>query len=193
MLNIFGDDRITIIHDGPTGALYEYIKSSMDTTSQNINLYKIRYNSNEKSLIESLNYGRESTSKYIYFLEDDYYHKPNSRTVLFEGLNLNTQFRKIVSLYDHPDRYTRTDDMDYGHTRLFLGNRAHWRTAESTTCTWAVETSLYKNEVFDVAMAYKLNDRGFFRAIYESNIRLITPIPAMSTHCHEPFISPFFI
>jgi hypothetical protein len=38
----------------------------------------------------------------IYFLENDYLHKPNSDKIIQEGLQLGASF---ISLYDHPDKY----------------------------------------------------------------------------------------
>ena len=43
-----------------------------------------------------------SDSDTVYFLENDYLHKPDSRVIIEEGLSLGAQF---VSLYDHPDKY----------------------------------------------------------------------------------------
>lgn len=128
----------------------------------------------------------------FYFLEDDYLHKPSWSKVLFDGYELAKRDKNtIITLYDHPDRYTRNDDIDYVMD-IILGNNYHWRTSESTTCTYAVTSEDY-SQIFDVAKYYNINDREFFRnIILWHNFKLITPIPAPSTHLHIPYISPFF-
>lgn len=172
------------VHDGPEGPLFEVL----DTYTQ-IKIVKINENSNEKSLQTSLNLGLEVTGDYTYFIEDDYRHKENALSLLVEGLEFNNG--RPVTLYDHPDRYIRTDDIDYGKTYLYMGKSCYWRTAESTTCTWAIEDDLYKLVVAKVAKSYGLNDRQFFRNLYHANMGLLTPMPGASTHCHEPFLSPY--
>lgn len=128
----------------------------------------------------------------FYFLEDDYSHKPQWSKILFDGYLLSQKDKRtIISLYDHPDRYSRNDDIDYG-LKIFTGNYCHWRSSESTTCTYAVTTDDY-NEIYETARNFGINDRMFFRQIIQnSGYKLITPIPAVATHLHVPFISPYF-
>lgn len=127
----------------------------------------------------------------FYFLEDDYYHSPSWSKILLDGYLLACRDKRtIISLYDHPDRYTRRDDIDYG-LELILGNNSHWRTSESTTCTWAITPEDY-NEIYPTARHFGINDRQFFRtAIQNYGYRLITPIPSPATHLHIPYMSPF--
>lgn len=176
--------KFTMIHDGPSGPLEDIFKENCSGQLININ-----YNSNHKSLIECLNYAKSSKADYIYFLEDDYIHRDGAIECLFDGLSLFPN--SVISLYDHPDRYERTDDLDRGKSYIYTGKTCHWRTAESTTCTWASSKYLYDNVLYDIAKQHCLNDRDFFRnLIVGPNIRLVTPMPAYSTHCHLPFLSP---
>ena len=41
----------------------------------------------------------------VYFIENDYLHKPGSEEVIKEAFELGASF---VSLYDHPDKYIDT-------------------------------------------------------------------------------------
>lgn len=192
---MFQRSKFTIIHDGPDGPLMKRIRDY--SNFMNIEIDKVNYNSNGQSLQRSLECGLTSSAKYIYFLEDDYMHNfkgGHAYKYMLDGLTLDTGFQKIVSLYSHPDRFTRNDDIDKIDLKLFMGQECYWRTAESTTCTWAIESDLFKNTVYNIARAYGLQDREMFRALYRlpNQVRLITSLPAYSTHCHEPFMSPFW-
>jgi len=77
---------------------------------------------------------------FIYLLEDDYLHLPNSKKVLLEGLEI----ADYVTLYDHPDKYIL--DKNGGNpfnykqlqkTKLHLTKSSHWRECNSTTMTFS--------------------------------------------------------
>jgi hypothetical protein len=76
----------------------------------------------------------------VYLLEDDYLHRPGSKKVIFEGLEI----ADYVTLYDHPDKY-KLDGNGGNHfnyknlqkTRLYLTASAHWRECNSTTMTFS--------------------------------------------------------
>lgn len=179
------DVRFSAIHDGPVGPLYDILNDY-----NWINVDKINYSSNEMSLAATLDHAMGiPETDYIYFVEDDYLHKSGAINALLKGF----EFNSLVTLYDHPDRYTRTDDVDYGRTQVFIdnSNNCYWRTAESTTCTWAVTQDLFIYRVHKLANRYLLKDRELFRALYKENTKLLSPMSGFSTHCHEPFLSPF--
>lgn len=175
--------QINAVHDGPCGILHQ----TLDFLD--IPIEKIDFKNNLQSLEYCLFFAAGAPeSDIIYFVEDDYLHTDDALETLLEGFSLTKD--SIISLYDHPDRYTRNDDVDYEKTKIVLGKKKYWRTAESTTCTWAITSKLYER-VFDVAYEYGLYDRGLFRALALRNIKLHTPMVASSTHCHMPFMSPF--
>jgi hypothetical protein len=175
--------NIYIIIDGDKGYLSDYIESLG---------YDIIY-INKKSNKYSLNYCYEFANilqdcNNIYFIEDDYWHTENSLNTINEGVN---SFG-LVTGYDHMDRYTQADDITYGKETIKISEKYYWRTAESTTCSWAASKNIY-NQISDIAIEELLEDRNFFRRlIIEKNIRLHTPIPAVSTHVYNGVISPFF-
>lgn len=176
-------DKIFIIIDGDKGFLSDYIES----LGYNITYINVR--SNEKSLKYCYDLAHSlDDSNNIYFIEDDYWHVENALDIINEGVeNLG-----LVTGYDHLDRYVRTDDITLGKEHIVLTENRHWRTAESTTCTWAVSKTIF-NKIFILAQQELLNDRRFFRTlISQYNIRLFTPIPSVSTHLMADHISPFF-
>lgn len=172
------------IHDGPIGPLYDMLQE------YEFEIIKIEKQSNEYSLVTSLECGAYSQNSKIYFVEDDYLHTKQGNRLLNEGFELLNNTNTFISLYDHPDRYVRTDDLDFGRTNVFAGKVCHWRTAESTTCTWATTKDAYEEFAYDLAMKHLLNDREFFRSALQMGKKLITPMPGASTHCHIPFLSP---
>ena len=133
----------------------------------------------------------------VYFIENDYLHKPKSRIILEEGLNLGAKF---VSLYDHPDKYL--DPSKGGNpycqggaeaTRVYLSESTHWKITNSTTMTFAatVET-LKENE--DILRKHTdgshPNDFQMFLELGKHNKLLITPLPGYATHGETAWLTP---
>lgn len=172
---------IHVIHDGESSALLDYIRFMRVSDGA---IYCVNYGST-KSLDYQWDYADTLTGDWIYFVEDDYLHSPDAARVLLEGA---TKF-DLLSLYDHSDRYTRSDDRTTGKDTVTLSHSCHWRTAESTTSTWATSRKLW-NEIKDTARKHCANDRQFFYDLIERAIRLWTPIPARSTHCLNGYMSP---
>ena len=88
---------------------------------------------------------------YLYLLEDDYLHLPNSKQILLEGL----QIADYVTLYDHPDMYKIHSPNFLVHDGLpkcsiFLTKSKHWRESISTTMTFAakVQTLIEDSEIW---------------------------------------------
>ncbi len=137
------------------------------------------------SIQHAYNYADKLTGDWIYFVEDDYLHAPDATRVMLEGAN---KF-ELISLYDHLDRYTRSDDRTIGKESVDLTHSCHWRTAESTCHTWACSRYLW-SRIRGVAKRHGPNDRSFFYELIDSGDRLWIPIPARSTHCMKGYMSP---
>jgi hypothetical protein len=132
-------------------------------------------------------YLNEFKNRDVYFVEDDYLHLPYSLSLIQEGVD---RFN-LVTGYDHTDRYTRIDDVSFQQESIVLGSTCHWRTAESTTCTWATRGGEWGEKIVNIAKQYLLEDRAFFRHLINSQIRLYTPIPGCTTHMNANQLSPF--
>jgi hypothetical protein len=133
----------------------------------------------------------------VYFIENDYLHKPGSPNILKEGLSLGASF---VSLYDHPDKYL--DPSRGGNpyceggaedTRVYLTNSCHWKITNSTTMTLASKVSTLK-QTEDILRKHTSgthpNDFHMFLELRENNHLLITPIPGYATHGETAWLSP---
>ncbi len=170
-----------VIYDGTSSPLLDYIKFMRVSDCAIYLVNKGGYGSIE----DQWDLADKLTGDWIYFCEDDYLHTPDAARVMLEGSN---KF-DLLSLYDHLDRYTRSDDRTTGQETVALTSSCHWRTTESTCCTWACSRIRWL-AIRDLCRQHGPNDRSLFYAMIERGIRLWTPIPAHSTHCMKGYMSP---
>jgi hypothetical protein len=134
----------------------------------------------------------------VYFVENDYLHKPGSDKILKEGFDLGASF---ISLYDHPDKYISPSDggnpyCDGGaeDTRVYLTDSCHWKITNSTTMTFASKVSTLKQTEPILRkwtnMGHYPQDFKMFLELRDNNELLITPIPGYSTHGETAWLSP---
>tara|TARA_R110001599_G_scaffold70718_1_gene197974 strand:- start:367 stop:1050 length:684 start_codon:yes stop_codon:yes gene_type:complete len=133
----------------------------------------------------------------VYFVENDYIHKPGSHEIITEGFELGASF---VSLYDHPDKYL--DPSQGGNpycegggedTRVYLTDSCHWKVTNSTTMTFAAKVSTLKR-VESILRKWTSethpNDFQMFLELRDNNELLITPLPGYATHGETAWLSP---
>lgn len=174
--------KLHVLYDGAGSPLLDYINA---TTPKPQMLMQTKCDIFE-SIKHQWELADQMRSDWIYFVEDDYLHLPDAARVFVEGMGKFNLF----TLYDHLDRYTRTDDVTQGKEWIAVTNSCHWRTAESTCMTWAVSRKLWGQIRSTTRQPECLYDRPLFRALLERNIRLWSPIPGRSTHCIAPYLSP---
>lgn len=133
----------------------------------------------------------------VYFIENDYLHKPNSQKILEEGFELGAPF---VALYDHPDKYL--DPSRGGNpysqggaedTRVYLSDSVHWKITNSTTMTFAAKVSTlkkYEDTLRTFTTGSHPNDFQMFLSLRDQAGLLLTPIPGYSTHGETAWLSP---
>tara|TARA_R110002073_G_scaffold198216_1_gene357244 strand:+ start:848 stop:1543 length:696 start_codon:yes stop_codon:yes gene_type:complete len=146
------------------------------------------------ALDEALTYDDEEI---IYFIENDYLHKPESEKIIEEGFKLGASF---VSLYDHPDKYITPENGGNPFcrggaedTRVYLTNSCHWKITNSTTMTFAAKVKTLK-EVEPTLRAYTTKtypqDFKMFLDLRKQGHLLITPLPGYSTHGETAWLTP---
>jgi hypothetical protein len=133
----------------------------------------------------------------IYFLENDYLHKPNSDKIIQEGLQLGASF---VSLYDHPDKYLPPSQGGNPYceggaedTRVYLTESTHWKITNSTTMTFATTVSTLKRTeetLRKYTQGTYPEDFKMFLDLREQGELLISSIPGYSTHGETAWLSP---
>ena len=176
-------NSVTFVHDGPEGPLLEYLNKSFWEPR----IVKINYKDNLKSLLTTFDIADNLTGN-IYFVEDDYLHTMMSISKIQQAVkNLG-----LVGGYDHPDRYTVTDDIPYELKIVFDNDsNTHWRTSESTCCTWAVRRDIYESIKQDIR-SFGIWDRELFRHFHRRGIPLWTSIPGLTTQvdkCMSPGVN----
>jgi hypothetical protein len=146
------------------------------------------------ALDEALQYDDDEI---IYFIENDYLHKPNSQKIFEEGFTLGASF---VSLYDHPDKYLPPSQGGNPYckggaedTRVYLTDSCHWKITNSTTMTFAAKVKTLKRTEEILRKHTNTthpNDFNMFLELREKNELLITPLPGYSTHGETAWLSP---
>jgi len=140
---------------------------------------------------------REPNWQSIYFLENDYLHKPNSDKIIQEGLELGASF---VSLYDHPDKYLPPTQGGNPYceggaedTRVYLTELTHWKITNSTTMTFAatLQTLIRTEETLrKYTQGSYPEDFKMFLDLREQGELLISSIPGYATHGETAWLSP---
>jgi len=146
------------------------------------------------ALDEALQYDDDEI---VYFIENDYIHKPDSQKIIEEGFTLGAPF---IALYDHPDKYL--DPSKGGNpycqggaedTRVYLSDSIHWKITNSTTMTFAAKVSTlkkYEDTLRNFTKDTHPNDFQMFLHLREQGGLLLTPLPGYATHGETAWLSP---
>jgi len=141
-------------------------------------------------IVQSKNFDEETI---IYFLEDDYLHRPQWSEILLEGFFLNQPY---VTLYDF-DMFIAKGYL----CEIFVTQNSHWRAVPATTNTFACK---YKTllEDLEIHQKYSINgikeEEGYFFSkdydkfweLQKQQRYIVSPIPGWSTHCDANHTSP---
>lgn len=192
-VKVFKDADWTIIADNCSPETLTMIE---DITDCNIEIVSVGHGAGTFNLAldEALTLDDDEI---IYFIENDYLHKPNSQKILEEGFNLGASF---VSLYDHPDKYLSPEKGGNPYcqggaedTRVYLTDSCHWKITNSTTMTFAAKVKTLKRTEEILRKHTNTthpNDFSMFLELREKNELLITPLPGYSTHGETAWLSP---
>lgn len=142
-------------------------------------------------MLEHVYQQKLSLDTIIYFLEDDYIHRPRWPQVLREAFTIpNIDY---VTLYDHKDKYFFQQYAELS-SKIFHTQTCHWRTTPSTTNTYAMLFQTLKKHIDD-HRCFSLGrtitaDHDKFSKLAERGATLISSIPGYSTHAEPDFASP---
>ncbi len=190
--NTFKDCKWTIVCD----RLNDDTKTFLEKF--NLELTHVNIGNNAGSFNYVLDKALELDNKEIvYLLEDDYLHKPNSKQIITDGIELGFDY---VTLYDHPDKYM--NPIDGGNpfcsgmseeTRVYLGDNCHWKLTNSTTMTFASKVKTLREDekiIRKWTSGEHPHDFQMFIELKQNFRRLASPIPGYSTHCESRWLTP---
>jgi glycosyltransferase involved in cell wall biosynthesis len=184
------DTDVTVMFDGePNEEHFLY------NDTRNYTLVK-KYGGNDgQSFLNLVEYVYEQNiddNTVLYFVEDDYYHKPGWTNVMREGFEyIGVDY---ITLYDHADKYFLPMYNDL-QSKIIATPSSHWRTTPSTTNTYAMLAKTFRKhynihkEYCDLEKGYT-RDHDKFMKLWEIGSNLISCIPGYSTHCETEYLSP---
>jgi hypothetical protein len=191
-LQIFNKANWYVIADNVSNETKEYLNSKVET----IKYVSVGHGAGTFNLALDVALSLPS-SEIVYFLENDYLHKPGADKVLEDGVNLGFDY---VTAYDHPDKYLnpfeggnpfcsgRAED-----TRVYLGQYCHFKLTNSTTMTFASSVKTLKEDE-EVLRKWTKDthpyDFQMFIELKQVGRRLASSIPGYSTHGETAWLSP---
>lgn len=156
------------------------------------NVHIINAGGEAKSFLSTLNFvlGKNfDDDTIIYFVEDDYVHRPKWDVILQEGFELPVSY---VTLYDHKDKYSSMyNDL---MSKILITQNSHWKPVPSTTNTFATKYKTLKEDE-RVHIQYSTNtepslDHQKFLQLNQRGKYLVSCLPGYSTHCVKEWVSP---
>jgi hypothetical protein len=194
-VRIFNGHPIIVIADNVCEETYGYLSGIVGEK----NVIRTALN-NSKSFLYCVQVAIQNfaDNDKIYLVEDDYLHKKEAPKILLEGLEI----AHYASGYDHLDKYMNYSEgganpyVEKGgeETRVILSRSRHWKYTNSCCMTFATTVKTLKED-FSVYAEHCVNltpaDFNMFIKLRGQGRKLISCIPAVSTHCETQWLSPF--
>lgn len=192
----FVDVQITIIADKVSNESLEWLEDNA-RNKNSVEIVTTNFGLGSKSYLFALDMAcglPDSTE--VYFVEDDYIHREKSFQALREGLEI----ADYATLYDHPDKYLPRERMgnplvkDGGEeTRVLITRSTHWKITNSTPMTFAAKAQTLKADKeihLHFCEGTMTDSYRMFLRLREKGRRLISSIPALSTHGELQWLAP---
>lgn len=182
---------VTVMYDGPVEDLQtDFIAPYVARKESGVRLQLLKAGSDRNSFLITLGHVNGlplPDTDLVYFLENDYLHQHGWVSKVFELYDSGHAF-DMVSLYDHKDKYI-LPMYESLTARLLLSRSHHWRTTPSACASFMLSKAALARD--HDALASGQTDYYFFREVVENRGRvLLSPIPGLSTHSMEGYLSP---
>lgn len=183
--------KLTIMYDG---SLEDFVEDFMSRyyadESNRIEIQFLKGGSDINSFLITLYAARTAAiaaTDIVYFLENDYLHQDGWVSKVFDLYASGLPF-DVVSLYDHADKYFL--EMYQGLTaRVVHSASHHWRTAPSACASFMLEKQVLDRD-YAVFSSGQTDYYFFSKLIGEQGRVLLTPVPGLSTHSMNGYLSP---
>lgn len=193
----FPEYTITVVDDGSSSETIDRMLSLMDTRGVSGEIVSVDGQGNGDSLKTTYEWAKRNAEDLIFFIEDDYLHKPEMMWEMNQFFYICKHRPGMDHLVlhpcDYPDRYTRALYKSW----ILLGHSRHWRSIQHTTCTFMLHKSTLL-EHWDKYMAF--TEYGKKPGVTEDNtINLVyrtvpcfSPMPTLSVHLqYKSVMSPY--
>mmetsp|Transcript_14523 Transcript_14523/g.24093 ORF Transcript_14523/g.24093 Transcript_14523/m.24093 type:complete len:285 (+) Transcript_14523:408-1262(+) len=125
--------------------------------------------------------GLIENSDIVYFVEDDYIHKPEATKELIDIFSSHDPCFAVP--YDYGDRYYRSDfNDDDGKITLIAGKGRHWRTVHATTVTYSARFETMEYFHNKDMLPYPPDDYFRSLSISKAGAPIVSPLPSLATH-----------
>lgn len=198
----------TVLFDGQLNLNDEWTKELKRSVEPRGLIIESKHSGNCESTINAIYRASEQLDdNTVIIAEDDYLWLAPALIGIHHSL---TQLPIHYSTgYDHPVRYQPDyplgADYPHWHNTIYITEKSHWRTQESTCMTFAASARTIREDL-EYFEKYKDNgkgrpeDRELFREMQGlGNYKykdpdhpriLVNPIPSLSTHVHLPWLAP---
>lgn len=177
----FEQARLTVFFDGNESSLFSQRLLDFPIVYGHFGTDRESY----RALVEHVYNMQYADDDILYFLEDDYLHRPGWTQIMTDGFR--TLNAGILTLYDHPDKY-HSNAFKFLQSGIRLSSYCHWRTIPSTTNTFAIRAGLLKKHI-EVFRNYWLDHEKFMK-LWSEGVMIMSSIPAYATHCNVNCESP---
>ena len=138
--------------------------------------------SNMRNILKSVLLTKDEVNDLVYFVEDDYIHDKNAISeMLFTFERLTSQLGKDVFLCpaDYPYLYNKIED-----TKIFLGNKRHWRTVKETLITFMTSKEMILKYWEDFIAMSTTRHHPMEKKLHEifEKEYCLSPIPSLAMH-----------
>jgi len=195
-ITVFRNCDIYVFADNVCDDTYQFLISNYEPSK----IFRISLG-NARSFMHTVDFAIRhfNPNDKIYFAEDDYIYKKNAPDIISQGLDI----AHYSSGYDHPDKYMNHSEggpnpyIEQGGelTRVIVSNSIHWKLTNSCCMTFATRVHTIKED-YDVFNKYcstgdPQDFKIFCELVQNKKRKLISSIPAVSTHGETQYLSLF--